>query len=196
MKWLLVLISYWPFAFIDQHYSKIYYSKIVEELQNTQRSSKAYWSLVKIFLNNKKIPIILPLYHKNEFVIDFKKKAELFNSYFADQCSLISNSSELPSELEYLTPSRLSSIDFSTDGIAKMIQNLDPDKALRMLKLCSTSICKPLKITLNWCLETGTFPNNWKKAKLFPYSKKVINKLSKTTVRSHYFLCVVKYFRT
>ena len=121
----------------------------MEELQNTQRSSKAYWSLVKIFLNNKKIPIILPLYHKNEFVIDFKKKAELFNSYFADQCSLISNSSELLSELEYLTPSRLSSIDFSTDGIAKMIQNLDPDKALRMLKLCSTSICKPLKITLN-----------------------------------------------
>ena len=35
-----------------------YYSKIVEKLQNTQRSSKAYWSLLKIFLNNKKIPII------------------------------------------------------------------------------------------------------------------------------------------
>ena len=76
-----------------------FYSKIVEKLQNTQRSSKAYWSLLKIFLNNKKIPIIPPLYHKNEFVIDFKKKAELFNSFFADQCSLINNSSELPSKL-------------------------------------------------------------------------------------------------
>ena len=42
-----------------------FYSKIVEKLQNTQRSSKAYWSLLKIFLNNKKIPIIPPLYHKN-----------------------------------------------------------------------------------------------------------------------------------
>ena len=42
-----------------------FYSKIVEKLQNTQRSSKAYWSLLKIFLNNNKILIIPPLYHKN-----------------------------------------------------------------------------------------------------------------------------------
>ena len=63
------------------------------------------------------------MYHKNEFVTDFKKNAELFNSFFADQCSLISNSSELPSELKYLTQNRLSSINFSTDVIAKIIQN-------------------------------------------------------------------------
>ena len=31
-----------------------FYSKIVEKLQNTQRSSKAYWSLLEIFLNDKK----------------------------------------------------------------------------------------------------------------------------------------------
>ena len=90
-----------------------YYSKIVEKLQNTQSSSKAYWSLLKIFLNNKKMSIIPPLHHKNEFVINFKKKAELFNSFFADQCSLVSNSSGLPSKLEYLTQSRLSSISLS-----------------------------------------------------------------------------------
>ena len=124
-----------------------FYSKIVEKLQNTQRSSKAYWSLLKIFLNNKKIPIIPPLYHKNEFVFDFKKKAKLFYSFFADECSLISNSSELPSKLEYLIQSRLSSITFSKDGIAKMIQNLDPNKghghdqiSISMQKLCSHSI--------------------------------------------------------
>ena len=147
-----------------------FYSKIVEKLQNTQRSSKAYWSLLKIFLNNKKIPIIPPLYHNNEFVIDFKKKAELFNSFFADQCSLINNSSELPSKLEYLTQSRLSSVTFSKDDIEKLIQNLDPNKAhghdqisIRMLKLCSNSICKPLKIIFNRCLETSTFPNDRKK---------------------------------
>ena len=87
---------------------------------------------------------------------DFKKKAELFNSFLADQYSLISNSGELPSKLEYLTQSRLSSITFSKDDIAKMIQNLDPNKAhghdqisIRMLKLCSNSICKPLEIIFN-----------------------------------------------
>ena len=123
----------------------------MEKLKNTQRSSKAYWSLLKIFLNNKKIPIIPPLYHKNEFVIDFKKNAELFNSCFIDQCSLISNNNELPSKLKYLTQTRLSSITFSVDDLVKIIQNLEPNKAhghdqisIRMLKLCSTSICKPL----------------------------------------------------
>ena len=59
---------------------------------------------------------------------DFKKKAELFNLYFADQCSLISNSSELPGKLEFFTQSLLSLITFSTDDIAKIIQNLDPNK--------------------------------------------------------------------
>ena len=146
-----------------------FYSKIVEKLQNTQRSSKAYCSLLKIFLNNKKISIIPPLDHKNEFVIDFKKKAKLCNFFFADQCS-----SELPNKPEYLTQSRLPSVTFSEDDIEKMIQNLDPNKvhghdqiSIRMLKLCSNSICKPLKIIFNRCLETSTFPNDWKKGQSF-----------------------------
>ena len=165
-----------------------YYSKIVEKLQNTQRSSNAYWSLLKIFLNNKKISIIAPHYHKNEFVIDFKKKAEFFNSFLADQCSLISNSSELQSKLEYLTQSCLSSITFSKDDIAKMIQNFDPNKAhghdqvsIRMLKLCNTLICncKPLEIIFNQRLETGTFPNDWKKGNVVPVFKKTDKQILK-----------------
>ena len=63
-----------------------YYYKIAEKLQNAQRSSEAYWSLLKIFLNNlNKIAIIPSLYHKNKFVTNFKKKAELFSSFFVDQ---------------------------------------------------------------------------------------------------------------
>ena len=60
---------------------------------------------------------------------DFKEKAELFNALFAKQCSLIKNSSKLPSHLHYLTDNRLSSVSFSQDDIAKIIQNLDPNKA-------------------------------------------------------------------
>ena len=29
------------------------------------------------FLNNKKVPITSPLFHENEFVLDFKKKPEI-----------------------------------------------------------------------------------------------------------------------
>ena len=38
-----------------------------------------------MFLNNKKIPIIPPLFYENRFVTDFAKQAELFNSLFAKQ---------------------------------------------------------------------------------------------------------------
>ena len=56
-----------------------YYSRLANNLLNVQRNSKSYWYLIKTFLNNKKVPIIPPLFHENEFVTDFKKKTELFN---------------------------------------------------------------------------------------------------------------------
>ena len=108
-----------------------------------------------------------------------RKKLNFLIPSFADQGSLISNSSEFPSKLEYLTQSRLSSITFSKEDIAKMIQNLDPNKthghdqiSIRILKLCSTSIYKPLEIIFNRSLETGTFPNDWKKGNVVPFFKK------------------------
>ena len=84
---------------------------------------------------------------------DFKEKAELFNSHFATQCSLISNNSKLPLYIKYLTDNRLSLASFSHDKIAKVIQNLDPNKAhghdnirIRIVKLCGPSIYKLLEI--------------------------------------------------
>ena len=109
---------------------------------------------------------------------DFKEKAELFNSHFAAQCSLISNSSKLPSLIQCLTDNRLSCVSFSHDKIAKAIQNPDPNKAhghdnisIRMLKVCGPSIHKPLDI-FNQCLEIGVFPSEWKKGNIVPIHKK------------------------
>ena len=64
-----------------------------------------------------------------KFVTDFKEKAELFNAFFAKQCSLIENDSSLPKNLIYLTEKRLRKIRFSEDDIERIIQNLDPNKA-------------------------------------------------------------------
>ena len=66
-----------------------YDSKLSQKLSNKATSSKAYWSILKTFLNDKKIPCIPPVFHNNKFVIDFKEKAELFNTFFAEQCSLL-----------------------------------------------------------------------------------------------------------
>ena len=106
-----------------------YYSRLANKLLNVQRNSKPYQSILKSFLNNKKVPIIPPLFHENEFITDFKKKADLFNSSFAKQCSLISNDSKLPPRLHYFTEEHSSAIKFSSNNIFDIIQQLDPNKA-------------------------------------------------------------------
>ena len=58
------------------------YSNLSSKLATPATSSKTYWSILKIFLNDKKIPCISPLFHKNKFLTNFKEKAELFNTFF------------------------------------------------------------------------------------------------------------------
>ena len=128
-----------------------YYTRISNKLNDFHISPKVYWSILKMFLNNKKTLIIPPLFYENRFVTDFKKKAELFNSFFAKQCTVINNGNSLSSELLLKTDKFLSNITFSSNDILKIIQNLDLEKAygfdrisIRMLKICGSSICKPL----------------------------------------------------
>ena len=152
---------------------------MTKKVTNVSKTFAAYWSLLRRLLNNKKIPLIPHLFHENKFVTDFKEKAALFNSHFVTQCSLISNSSKLPWHIQYLTNNRLSCVSFSHNKIAKVIQNLDPNKvhchdniSIRMLKVCGHSIYKPLEIIFNQCLETGVFPSEWKKGNIVPIHKK------------------------
>ena len=140
-----------------------YFLRLPQKLNIIQKSIKAHWALLKIFLNNRKIPVIPPLFHNNKFVTDFKEKAELFNSFFAKQCSLIKNGSKLPPRLHFLTDKRLSTVKFINNDILKIIQNLNPNKAhghdkinIQMLKICGNSLCRPL---YNDCLPNEIFPS-------------------------------------
>ena len=116
-------------------------------------SAKTYWLILKLLLNNKKIICTPPLFHQNKDVTDFKKKAELFNCFFAKQCSITNNSSELPFNLCKKTDRSNLIITFTSDDIATLIQNLDHKNAhgydmlsICMLKLCGKSICKPFDL--------------------------------------------------
>ena len=71
-------------GFLIEKSKNKYYSKLSQKLSNKATSSKAYWSRLKIFLNDKTIPCIPPVFHDNKFVIDFREKAELFNTLFAE----------------------------------------------------------------------------------------------------------------
>ena len=105
-----------------------YYCRMTNKLTNAEKSSKAYWSILKSFLNNKKIILIPPLFYETCFITNFKEKAELFNSLFADQYSHMSNVSKLPSNVTLYTNNGLSTVTFSQDETGKIIQNLNPNK--------------------------------------------------------------------
>ena len=156
-----------------------YYNRLSYKLLDPKTSQKSYWSILKTFLNNKKIPCIPPILHQDKFVTDFQEKANIFNNFFTNQCCIVSNNSELLVILTRITHESLSTIDFSTNDILKIIRNLDPNKAhghdmisIRMIKICDTSICRPLKLIFQACLESGKFPNEWKKVNVVPVHKK------------------------
>ena len=119
------------------------------------------------------------MFYEIHFTTDFKEKAELFNCFFSQQCSLISNNSSLPTNVRYITDKRLSIVAFSVEDIGKVIQNLDSNKAhrhdnisIRMLKKCGDSICKPLETIFSQALLIGVFPSEWERGNIALIHKK------------------------
>ena len=106
----------------------------------------------------------------------------------------------LPTNLPQLTNKCLDSIHFSSSDIAKIISHLDPNKAhghdmlsIRMIKLCGNSICKPLSIIFNDCLNEDKFPDKWKKANVVPIHKKGNKQSLKIISQSLYSLFTVTF---
>ena len=49
-----------------------YYSRISKRMMNPLTSTKTYWSILKSFLNNKKIPCIPPQFHQIGILLNLK----------------------------------------------------------------------------------------------------------------------------
>ena len=103
----------------------------------------------------------------------------MFNDFFSKQCSTIVDNSSLPTNLTFETENRLSTFDFSTGDIIKIIKVLDPNKvhghdgkSIRMIKLCAFLISKSLHILFKNFLENECFPNEWNREKIVPAYKK------------------------
>ena len=64
-------------------------------------------------------------------MVDFKEKNELFNSFFANQCTLIETGSNLPTQLLYRTNKYLNTINFTKDEILSVIRK--PIKPMEMI---------------------------------------------------------------
>ena len=109
-----------------------------------------------------------PLFHDNKFITDFTENSEIFNSFFAKQCSLIDNGCTLPSLFRLITGKSLSDVNFSIEDIKNIINKLDSNEAhghdmviICMLKLCDNSILYHLQI----CSDARHFPIRMEKSK-------------------------------
>ena len=156
-----------------------YQNFIASKLNNPKTSAKACWSILKLFYNGKKVPVIPPFLINNELFSDFKMKANHFNSFFASHCTLLNNNGKVPGSQSYIADSELSSFQFDYKEILKIIRSLDINKAhghddisIRMLKICDLAITKPLSITFRNCINNSTFLDLWKKSNICPIYKK------------------------
>ena len=155
-----------------------YFINLGKKLNDPKTSPKIYWSIIKRFLNKIKIPTIPPLLVNGMFVTDFRKKASIFNIFFAEQCNIFNNGSVLP-EINYKTHKRLLNITISTENLTRMIKDINPNKAhghdnisIKMIQICGDSIIPPLKIIFESAIKSGHFPDSWKKGNIIPVHKK------------------------
>ena len=99
---------------------KYFYSLSIK-LYDPQTGAKSYWSILKKFLQKNKIPVIPPILWNGTFITNVCEKVTLFNTFFADQCTPINNSSTLP-QFEYKVTSNIDQVSFSEHEILSIIR--------------------------------------------------------------------------
>ena len=119
-------------------------SKLAAKLVNPSTSAKMYWLILKNFVYGMEVSVIPPLLINNEFISNFKTKANYFNRFFNQQCTAISTDSSMPSSVNLATNETVTKINFEEQLISKLIVALNPNKAhghdglsIRMLQMGS-----------------------------------------------------------
>ena len=150
--------------------------------------------------NGTKTPMNTPLLVGNRFITGFA--VNLFNDYFSQQCTIISNGSSIPANITFKTKERLPTFEIRSDDIVKFIRSLDLYKAhehdeisIRLIETCDSPISKPLAVIFKNCFENECFPKEWKRANIVPVDKKNINNRSQIINQNHYCLFVLKFLK-
>ena len=147
-----------------------------EKLNDPTIKTKSYWTILKSFYNNRKIPLISPLLINDKSITDRKTKANIFNKFFPKNVIL----SVLPTSQHVLTQSILHSIDFSFEEILKIIRSLDVNKShghddisIRTIKICDNSLVGPLSLLFKKSFDNSYFRELWKKLNIISVHKKI-----------------------
>ncbi len=159
---------------------KKYHARIFNELNDSTLSPKKYWQHVNCLTAKKVKPIIPTLVDNGVEYTSDKEKAELLNSYFAEQSTLppLPSNFSLPN-FTYRTDARLSNVEFTEANVFKTLKALKTNKACghdhisnTLLKNTRYSISKPLSEIFTISMTTKTYPSIWKLANVVSLYKK------------------------
>ena len=92
----------------------------------------------------------------NNFITDIKTKANVFNKFFAEQC----------------TPLKMTVLPIRSLRIQKAHGH--DDISIRMIQICDRTLLKPLIIIFQNSVKYLYYPDIWKRSNI-PAHKKVIN---------------------
>ena len=150
---------------LNRSLRKTYYQNLGEELCSSQISERQWWETVKKVTGasvQRSIPVLI---EQDLPVSDPVQKANIFNSYFADQCTLPANAENhnLP-DTNFETDQRLDTLNFQLSK--KLLNSVDPSKASGpdnisnfVLKEVAREVCTPLCKIFNQSLIAGVYPN-------------------------------------
>ena len=155
-----------------------YYFTLGSKLSDPRVGQNDFWNAYKKVVNKKRNTNIPPIIHDGFFISNFKRKAEIFNQYFANQCKINDNRSFLP-PFSPNTNASLSRVSINKDQIIRIINNFNSNKAhgcdgisVSMLKLCAAEVATHLLIIFKKCIQLGEFPVSWKYTNVQPVHKK------------------------
>ena len=133
---------------------------------------RVYWTVLNNFLKNIKIPSVSPILIFGETIANIGEKANIFNEFFAFQCTPFENNSKLPSLLMN-TDKRLNIFSIKKEGTASIIKSLNPTKAhgFESISVCMIQLCPSVQI-FKASLTQGVFPDTWKMVNIIPVHKK------------------------
>ena len=158
-----------------------FYDNVVNKLIDVNTCSKTYWKCIKHVYGSKQLSLVPDIEAFGHIISDSEEKAVLFNNYFAEQCQLDSSGDDTLPIFSYLTDSRLNSLIINPGEVLKILQGLNPSKAVgydninnRILKECSLSLNVPLSLLFNLSLSKAFSLLVGKRPTLFLFLKKVI----------------------
>ena len=194
------------------------------KLRGGQVGTKRWWNLVKEQQGESKGNTLPSLLREDGSLAHAAQdKANLLARHFSSKMC-VPDPDKLPPSLPTLVSEKLETVKTSEAEVKNILLKVDQKKAVgpdnispRLLRQCAHELAYPLATLFNHCLQTSTWPKNWKTSNVVPVHKKggkseaknyrpvsllpVLSKVLETVVASrvtehlerHHLLCTRQY---